>query len=214
MPPTRIVLVRHGEAVAGVERIVGGEKGCRGLTDTGRAQAAALRDRLARTGELAPGVVYASDLPRARQTAEIACEAFAKVEIRTGREFRELEPGECDGMPYDEAVARFAPLTDGPDDPMSPGGETTREFDTRIRATMHALVTRHPGETVMVFSHGGFVAGACVYALGAPGLADAYPFRLWPANTSLTCLRADTEVPPWLLERYNDVAHVGEPIVR
>src|SRR5262245_26197494 len=62
---TRIVLIRHGEARAGVSGIIGGPKGDTGLTDLGRSQAELLRDRLARTGELQPDVLLASVLPRA-----------------------------------------------------------------------------------------------------------------------------------------------------
>jgi hypothetical protein len=49
---TRIVLIRHGEAVCNVNGIVGGERGCTGLTDLGRRQVVALAERLSRTGEL------------------------------------------------------------------------------------------------------------------------------------------------------------------
>ena len=43
---TRLILIRHGESNVTVERILGGEKSCTGLSDLGRAQACALRDRL------------------------------------------------------------------------------------------------------------------------------------------------------------------------
>ncbi|HTX63990.1 MAG TPA: phosphoglycerate mutase family protein, partial [Acidimicrobiales bacterium] len=63
---TRVVLVRHGEAVCNVEGVVGGVRGCKGLTDLGRRQVGALAARLASTGELsATGVLYSSVLPRA-----------------------------------------------------------------------------------------------------------------------------------------------------
>ena len=47
---TRLVLIRHGESRATVDEIVGGHDGCQGLTDRGRRQAEALRDRLGATG--------------------------------------------------------------------------------------------------------------------------------------------------------------------
>ena len=66
MSTTRIVLVRHGEAQSHVEGVVGGRQGCSGLSDLGRRQAEALRDRLDRTGELGEvAALYASTLPRA-----------------------------------------------------------------------------------------------------------------------------------------------------
>ena len=49
---TRMVLVRHGEAVCNVNGIVGGVIGCTGLTELGRRQISALAARLEVTGEL------------------------------------------------------------------------------------------------------------------------------------------------------------------
>jgi 2,3-bisphosphoglycerate-dependent phosphoglycerate mutase len=204
----RVVLVRHGEARAGVDRIIGGDRGCRGLTDRGRAQAAALRDRLTRTSEVRPDAVYASTLPRAIETAEIVAEAFPHVsQVRRERGLCEQEPGECDGMHFEAAVERYAPDFDDVDCALSPGGESTRAFDARVRRAVDAVVDAHSGETVMIVSHGGFISSACLYVLGAPGLDVVHPFRLWPENTSLTEFTASS-TPPWLLHRYNDAAHL------
>ena len=215
MPATRIVLVRHGEARAGVDRIIGGATGCRGITDRGREQAQALRDRWAASGELRPDAVYASSLPRAIETAEVISDAFPQAhEVRTVDDLCELVPGECDGMHYEDAIARYAPTVDGPDVAMSPGGETTREFDARVRRALNELVDSHQNESLVVVTHGGFIAAACMYIVGAPSLAELYPFRLWPANVSLTSFVAESARPPWLLERYNDATHVAEPTTK
>lgn len=209
MSETRIVLVRHGEARAGVERVIGGDKGCRGLTEAGREQAAALRDRLTRTGEIRPDVVCTSTLLRAVETAEIVGAAFPHIaEIVQSRDLVEQVPGVCDGLPYEEALARYAPAEDGPDIPLSPGGESAREFDARVRLAVRLLVREHRGQTVLAVSHGGFIATAVMYVMGAPGLAEVYPFRLLAANTSLTMFSPGESDPPWLLDRYNDIAHL------
>jgi probable phosphoglycerate mutase len=71
MNDTRIVLVRHGESVATVERYLGGLRTCRGLTEHGRAQAQALGARLQRTKELQVDAIVSSSFPRAMQTADI-----------------------------------------------------------------------------------------------------------------------------------------------
>ena len=70
-PKTNLYLIRHGEAVSNVEPIIGGMRGDVGLTALGIAQAERLRDRLAATHEIPADVLIASNLPRARQTAEI-----------------------------------------------------------------------------------------------------------------------------------------------
>ncbi len=68
-PVTRLVLVRHGESVASVNRAIGGPRTCAGLSDHGRAQCDRLAARLAETGELGDVVLYASGYPRAQETA-------------------------------------------------------------------------------------------------------------------------------------------------
>ena len=68
---SRIVLVRHGEAQCNLNHVVGGLKGCTGLTDLGRRQVAVLADRLYESGELRDATaLYSSVLPRAVETAE------------------------------------------------------------------------------------------------------------------------------------------------
>ena len=62
----RLIMVRHGEPNY--------EKDC--LTETGRQQAAAAAERLAREGITA---VYASPMGRARETAEPACRLLGKT---------------------------------------------------------------------------------------------------------------------------------------
>ena len=208
-------MVRHGEARAGVDRIIGGERGCRGLTERGREQAVALRDRWSNSAGFEPDLIYASTLPRAQETADIIRGAFpALIETKVDARLCELVPGECDGMRYEDAIARFAPDVDSPDVAMSPGGETTREFDARVRQALRHFVEMHADQTVIVVTHGGFIAAACMYILGAPGLADMYPFRLWPANVSITTFAAQTKQPPWVLETYNDVAHITSPTTK
>ena len=44
--PTRLILVRHGESVATVNRVIGGPRTCAGLSELGRQQAERLRERL------------------------------------------------------------------------------------------------------------------------------------------------------------------------
>jgi len=58
---TRVVMIRHGEAVCNVSGVCGGRLRCEGLTPRGRRQVEGLRDRLLATGELVGAdVLYAS----------------------------------------------------------------------------------------------------------------------------------------------------------
>jgi probable phosphoglycerate mutase len=212
---TRIVLVRHGEAQSAVDGVVGGENGCTGLSDLGRRQAAALRDRLARTGELRTAdALYASHLARAVETAEIIAPALGDPPVRIERELREFDPGsQADGMTWEEYDRRF------PRDPWdayrgrSPGAESWAAFSLRIGTALRDLAERHPGETVVVACHGGVVEQSVVSLLGLAHHGELVTFEV--ANTSITeWLRPDPDElwwrPPgrWRLIRLNDAAHL------
>jgi probable phosphoglycerate mutase len=212
---TRIVLVRHGEAQSALDGVVGGENGCTGLSDLGRRQAAALRDRLARTGELRTvDALYASHLARAVETAEIIAPALGDPPVRIERELREFDPGsQADGMTWEEYDRRF------PRDPWdayrgrSPGAESWAAFSLRIGTALRDLAERHPGETVVVACHGGVVEQSVVSLLGLAHHGELVTFEV--ANTSITeWLRPDPDElwwrPPgrWRLIRLNDAAHL------
>src|SRR5450759_11900 len=134
--PTRLVLIRHGESRASVDRIVGGHQGCRGLADLGVAQAAALAERLAATGELGKvDALVASVLPRAVETAQLIAPAlgWSPADIRQDCAFCELHPGECDGMTWEDFQRAYGDPDMGrnPYVPLSPGGESLADFYLR-----------------------------------------------------------------------------------
>lgn len=138
-----------------------------------------------------------STLPRAIETAEIV---FPDADITRGDAYCEMVPGECDGMPREEARNRYAPEVDGPDEPMSPGGESQRQFNARVAAAVDDLAACHDGREVVVVTHGGFVWGTLHHMFGEMNIAA-------PANASLTVVRRDGN-HGWQLERYNDHAHL------
>ena len=97
---TRLVLVRHGESRATVERFLGGPRTCTGLTDFGRLQAAALRDRLMSGHDVTATALYASNFPRAIETATIVAPAIGSLSITVDSGWGEHDPGpDCDGLP-------------------------------------------------------------------------------------------------------------------
>jgi 2,3-bisphosphoglycerate-dependent phosphoglycerate mutase len=208
---TRLVLVRHGESQVTLRRIIGGQRSCTGLSDLGRRQVAALRDRLSRTGEIRADVLYASAYPRAIETAEIIAPALGVngdgLDVKVEPGFGEHDPGpDCDGLPFDEYVERFG-RPDWESDPhavLFPGGETIAEFHHRIGATVRATIEAHRGETIVVACHGGVIDAALRIALRTPATGG---FEVYTRNATITEL---LHVGPgrWRLERYNDGAHL------
>jgi probable phosphoglycerate mutase len=198
----RLVLIRHGESVVTVERVIGGLRTCRGLSPLGVEQAWALRRRLRSTGELRPDSVYTSTMPRARQTAEIALPAIGDHTLIERAELCEHDPGDCDGMTFAQYVERYGrPSGDDPDHDMFPGGETTREFHSRVAVAIDAVLTE--SSSAVVFCHGGVIDAAMRHLLSLPMVGS---FQLSTVNTSVTELvRAESQ---WRLVRYNDAAHL------
>jgi broad specificity phosphatase PhoE len=212
---TRLVLVRHGEAVCNVSGVCGGPRGCGGLTDFGREQVAALRDRLWVTGELAgASVFYASVLPRAIETAEGIADALGEGEdvapdLVTECGLCELHPGEADGLTWEEFSAAFGdPDWDAePWRPIAPGGESWTGFVRRVAQTLDLLAARHPGELVVAATHAGVVEASLLAKVPVDRGLDGARLALRTAHTSLTTWEVDAGV--WRLLGYNDAAHLA-----
>ena len=214
---TRLVLVRHGEAQCHVEQVVGGTKGCSGLSDLGRRQADALRRRLARTGELdGADVLYASTLPRAVETAEAIAPALGNPAVKQDEDLCELDPGEADGITWEEFRERYtwageaAATSATVYRPMAPGAESWARFSERVGAALHRLADDHTGQTVVVACHGGVIMGS-FHAFGQLPLVYRFLFDI--DNTSLTEWRrhpAGSSEQRWTLTRFNDAAHLAD----
>jgi len=208
VPPTRLVLVRHGESMASVNRSIGGPRTCAGLSDLGRRQCERLGARLAETGELGDVVLCSSKYPRAVETAQLLAPALGGAEIHIDERWGEHDPGpECDGLTFEEFIEIHGNL-DWESDPHAitfPGGETIADLHHRVGQAVRDSVAEHLGETILVCCHGGVVNAVLRMALRTPPTGD---FELFTANASLTELLL---VRPgrWRLVRYNDAAHLA-----
>lgn len=215
--PTRLVLIRHGEAQTHVDQIIGGHTACSGLSDLGRRQAAALRDRLERTGELA-GVdhLYASILPRAIETAEIIAPALGidPAKVQQDCNLCESHPGEADGIPWEQWRELYRPDAESHNEyePWAPGAESWADFSVRVGRALHGLARDHRGETVVVGCHGGVIEASMVTLAHLP---LSRQWRTQIDNTSITewLLRPYDDFQKgerWTLVRFNDHAHLAD----
>jgi len=206
--PTRLIVVRHGESDVSVDRRIGGPLTCTGLSDLGRQQAARLRDRIDQGGFPPIDELWASTMPRAHETAQIANEALG-LELQINQEFEEFRPGEADGMTFDEYVEQHGMIDHlaEPYRPISPGGESRASFFLRVGEAIDALVAERAGKSLMVVCHAGVIDVLFRRLLGMPSEA---PFQLWTVNTSVTEFVTTSHGPPrqWRLARYNDSAHL------
>lgn len=215
---TRLVLVRHGQAVVNVEPIIGGMKGDTGLTARGVRQAELLRDRIAscggKIGDVQPEVLVASTLPRARQTAEIIAPALG-LPVQWEDELHELRVGpDGDGLTVAEYRARFGwiDFVVDPLRPVDPNGESWATFMARVASVLTRITQEHAGKTIVAVCHGGVIDGSFLHFFGM-NPAAVPPAGFATENTSLTVWEYLTHHGrmQWRLNRYNDAAHLRGP---
>jgi len=146
---TTLLLVRHGETDWNAEGRLQGHTD-RPLNDYGRRQAAALAEELA-GDDLA--AIYASDLSRARETAEILADRIG-LPVELDAELREKDWGSWEG------------LTPSERERVEQVGESTEAHRARVLRAVRRIAERHPGQRVVVVTHGGSLRRVQAAALG------------------------------------------------
>lgn len=153
MSKMTLLLIRHGQTEWNLQGRYTGQSDIP-LNETGRAQARRLAESLSGNP---PEVVIASDLQRARETAEIIAAPFG-LPVQTDPRLREIHQGVWEGMHFSQIKEKFAqafaarkadPLTVAP-----PGGETVRQVRDRVVAAVSDIVREHNGRRVAVVAHG------------------------------------------------------------
>ncbi|WP_396904939.1 histidine phosphatase family protein [Mycolicibacterium phlei] len=154
----RLVLLRHGQSLANVERRLDTRPPGAPLSDLGRNQARAFARELPRP----PALLAHSIAHRARQTAEEIA-GTVRVEPLEVDGIHEVQVGELEDRSDDDAVAEFEAVYKrwhlGELDVAMPNGETGREVLDRYVPTIAELRARHLDDDswradIVVVSHG------------------------------------------------------------
>lgn len=108
----------------------------------------------ARVAAYKPEAVYASDLLRARRTAEAL-----GLPVAVDARLREIDFGEVEGLGFDELPDDLRRgLLEEPTQVRFPGGETYTELRARVVPALEDIAARH--ERVAVVSHAGAIRAA------------------------------------------------------
>jgi broad specificity phosphatase PhoE len=202
----RLILVRHGDAYAGFHGVIGGPRGCRGLTDLGRRQAEALRDHLAASGRVRADVLLSSVIPRAIETAEIIAPGLGIATFGRECDLCEVHTGEADGLEWAEWGVRYGSfdMEAEPDRVFAPEGESWNSFHSRVAEVLDRLAAEYEDRTVVAVCHAGVVIASMRVLLGTanPGT------RVQPTNTGLTEWEWEPEPGRWTLHSFNEAGHV------
>ncbi len=206
-----IILIRHGETAWNAERRLQGHLDIP-LNAEGERQAKRLAEALAPESI---DLVVASDLQRARQTAQ-AVATPRKLSVHSDPGLRERCYGGFEGLLYSEIEQRFpaefaawqARDIDGTLPSGKNCGETFREFYTRSTDAILALAAAHPGRTVALVAHGGVLECAYRMALGLP-LETPRDFKVFNASIN----RFRVEDGKLVLQSWGEVAHLQPAVL-
>ena len=212
---TELIPSRHGETYRNGELRLQGEVdvplNATGLEQAGRVVQRLLAERF--------GVEHlvCSDLLRTRQTAEPAAQALLphlSLDAVADPGLREQNFGIVDGLrvqdvktDYAEAWERWVRFEA---DYGMPGGETTRQFHTRVMDAVQRIAQQYAGKTVLVVTHGGVLdmVWRSAHALGLDG-----PRRSEIPNVGVNRVRiTDAGAPQQRIEilDWADIAHLQD----
>src|SRR5699024_4106749 len=158
---TTLVLVRHGRSRANADGVLAGRADGVELDDVGRQQAQRLGELLSGAGIAA---AYRSPILRCAQTAEEL--GFPEAVVVDG--LSECDYGERPNRKLADLTSEplWRTVQDSPSQVRFPGGESMLEMRDRCVAAVADIVSRHPGETVLLVSHGDPIKAILSDALG------------------------------------------------
>ncbi len=187
--PTKVVLVRHGTTPTTGKVLPGRAKGL-SLSERGREEATKSADRLGSAGAK-PAAIYTSPMERARETAAAFSARFGikpVIDRRlnecdfgawTGQELRKLAK-----LPEWRVVQNYPSIFRFPD------GESFLEMQARLVDAVKSICDSHPGQDVIVVSHGDPIKAVLADALGAH-LNQCQRITVQPASISVVSYGTD-----------------------
>lgn len=179
-------LIRHGATDAMTRGVTGRAPGVH-LNPSGERQALAVAEGLTAAGI---GCIFSSPLERAHDTARPLARSLS-LEVQVRQELTEVDFGDWTGLSFVELekLSGWKQWNEFRSAGRIPGGETMAEVQSRMINIMRELTTRHPRETIALFSHGDPIRAAVMYWLGMP--LD-FVHRLHIAPASVTIIELDT----------------------
>ena len=205
---TNFLLVRHGRTEANSRHVLQGRSDFP-LDSLGLRQAALIAERIAALPPVE--ALVASPLLRARTTADIIGKRIGMEPVFLSG-LAEMSFGDLEGHSYDEiAIVHpelFARMADIEDHDVGwPGGETRREFATRVMTAFNQLMDDYRLHRIAVVAHGGVLGSFLGQILGRPqGDPSLYDI----ANCRLTEVRVTAAHT--VISLRNDIGHLA-PII-
>jgi probable phosphoglycerate mutase len=203
---TDILLIRHGETAWNRMRRMQGHIDI-GLNDEGQRQARSLARALQSER---PAAIYASDLQRARNTAQAVADMH-QLPVHIDSALRERCYGAFEGLMYDEISLQhpeaFALWQSRDPQARFPAGEreaeTLEEFHQRSVDVITRIAQQHPDQRIMIVTHGGVLD--CLYR-AAHDLPMTSPRDFAILNAAINRLHWDGH--KFRVLQWGDAAHI------
>jgi probable phosphoglycerate mutase len=203
---TDILLIRHGETAWNRMRRMQGHIDI-GLNDEGQRQARSLARALQSER---PAAIYASDLQRARDTAQAVADMH-QLPVHIDSALRERCYGAFEGLMYDEISLQhpeaFALWQSRDPQARFPAGEreaeTLEEFHQRSVDVITRIAQQHPDQRIVIVTHGGVLD--CLYR-AAHDLSITSPRDFAILNAATNRLQWDGH--NFRVLQWGDTAHI------
>ena len=198
----RVYLIRHGETAWNAQGRIQGHLDSP-LNEEGMAQALLLGERLS---AVRFDHFYSSDLGRALRTAQPIADRTGRQPVASER-LRERRLGVFQGLTGVECERThpqdYLRFHGREPDHAVPGGESIRELYRRVSSCFEELAAQHPGERILVVTHGGVLDALYRHVTGTP-LERVRDFPIY--NASLNWVHRETG--GWVLQRWGDISHL------
>lgn len=201
---TKIFLIRHGKTEWNNGGRYQGHSDI-ALSEEGKSQAKKLSIFLKET-DIHLQAIYASDLIRAYETAEIvAIPHSIKVENHPG--LREINFGKWEGLTFKEIKEQYSDLAQkwlvSPEELKIPEGESFNNVQIRAINALNEIIKIHEGQNIAIVSHGGTIRAIICKLMEIP-LQKMWHFKL--DNTALSIF--DIKESRAVLSLFNSICHL------
>ena len=204
---TTLYLIRHGESEGNRRRAFLGHTDLP-LTEKGHAQA---RKTAAFLSDKKPDFIYASDLLRAYQTAEVTASLLGLPIVKEPL-LREIFAGVWENLLFDEIEATYPDTwrvwREDIGNACPTNGERTIDLQSRVVNAISCLAERHEGQTLFLFSHATPIRTFSAYVLGKT--QDEIKELPWAPNASVTKVTFDCAEKTFSMIEYGRDDFMGE----
>ena len=207
---TRILLIRHGQSIANVEKIFAGNFNSP-LSELGMLQAEQTAEYIAENYNV--DKVYSSDLKRALSVGKAIADKL-RMDVTAQKNLREISAGLWEGCSFEELYERFPSYRDvwlnDIGNATCDGGESVAQLQRRFVSAVTDIAEENHGKTVVITTHATPIRSMQCFC--EKKTLDEMKNIPWVSNASVTEL--EYTGGEFSIVRVGYDAHLGECVSR